>query len=142
MPTPRFALLIAFLLMPLVTSLGCSGEHTVTLKISGTSTSEEREKISEKAKSLIEGSSHYISSYHMNDSYTVNVGPVMDVDAFVKQIDFGKVTKVEDRTIYVDVNAKPDAEEPAATDPAPMETEPTPETPVQEAPMDASREEK
>lgn len=146
MPRERFALLVGLLVLPFLTSLGCSTENMVTLKISGTSTSEEREKISEKAKSLTDGSSNYISSYHMNDTYTVNVGPVMDVKAFVEQIDFGKVTKVEERTIYVDLNPEPEAEEPpaadpATTDPAPMKTEPMEEAPKEESPMEASSEE-
>lgn len=138
MPSQRFAIVLGLLVLPLLTVLGCSGKHAVTLKVSGTTTSEEREKISEKAKSLTDGSSNYITSYHMNDTYTVNVGPVMDVEAFVKQIDFGKVTKVEERTIYVDLNAEPEAEEPATTDPAvtdpaPMETEPMEEVPMETA---------
>ncbi|MBA2116198.1 hypothetical protein [Bremerella alba] len=147
MRSQRFMLLVGLLVLPLLTALGCSGKHTVTLKVSGTSTSEQREKISETAKSLTDGNSNYISAYHMNDTYTVNVGPVMDVEAFVKQIDFGKVTKVEDRTIYVDLNAKPDAEEPAATDPAttdpaPTEIGPMEETPLETVPMDSASEEK
>ncbi|QDU73803.1 hypothetical protein Pan97_08030 [Bremerella volcania] len=136
MSIQRCLLIVGLLVLPILTSLGCSGENMVTLKISGTSTSEEREKISEKAKSLTDGSSNYITSYHMNNTYTVNVGPVTDVEAFVQQIDFGKVTKVEERTIYVDLDAEPDAEEPAATDPtttdpAPMETKPMEETPME-----------
>ncbi len=130
----------------LLATLGCSGENMVSLKISGTTTSEEREKISEKAKSLTDGNSNYITSYHMNDTYTVNVGPVMDVKAFVEQIDFGKVTKVEERTIYIDYGVDPKAEDPPAadppaTDPAPMATEPTEDGPMEEAPMESEGEE-
>jgi len=141
MSSPRLALLIGLLVLPMLTSLGCSGENMVTLKVSGTTNSEEREKISEKAKSLTDGSSNYITSYHMGETYTVNVGPVMDVEAFVEQIDFGKVTKVEERTIYVDLNAEPEADtpavtDPATTDPAPTETEPMEETPAEESPME------
>lgn len=137
MVSQRYALLIGLLVLPILSSLGCSGEHMVTLKISGTSTSEQRDKISEKAKSLTDGSSNYFSSYHMNDTYTVNVGPVMDVEAFVEQIDFGKVTKVEERTIFIDLNAQPEAEEPAANDPASTEPEP-----MEEAATDSTGEEK
>jgi len=148
---PRSLALLGLLILPLAAAIGCSGENMVTLKITGTTTSAEREKISDKAKSLTDGAGNYITSYHMNDTYTVNVGPVMDVEAFAQQIDFGKVTKVEDRTIYVDLNAKPDAEDPQTTDPAPMdsapmdsapmETEPMEEAPMETAPMDSASEE-
>lgn len=138
MTIQRYLLIVGLVALPLLGSLGCSTENMVTLKISGTSTSEERDKISEKAKSLTDGNSNFISSYHMNDTYTVNVGPVMDVKAFVEKIDFGKVTKVEERTIYVDLNPEPEEEpaatdEPEITDPAPMEAEPMKESPMEEA---------
>lgn len=147
MSASRCLLLVGFIVLPLLASLGCSGENMVTLKISGTTTSAEREEISEKAKSLTDGNGNYITTYHMNDTYTVNVGPVMDVKAFVQQIDFGKVTKVEERTIYVDYGAAPEAEQPAATDPettdpAPMATEPMEDAPMHEAPMESESEEK
>ncbi|MFN3149190.1 hypothetical protein [Bremerella sp.] len=147
MPIQRYLLIVALIALPVLSSLGCSTENMVTLKISGTSTSEERDKISEKAKSLTDGNSNFISSYHMNDTYTVNVGPVMDVKAFVEQIDFGKVTKVEERTIYVDLNPESEAEpaatdKPEVTDPAPMETEPIKEAPMEDAPMEPVSEEK
>lgn len=118
MPSERFARLIALMAVLLVGSLGCSSENMVTLKISGTSTKAQRDQISEKAEALTDGSSHFITSYQMNDTYTVNVGPVMDVKGFVKQIDFGKVAKVEDRTIYIEFSTKPVAEVPAPVDPA------------------------
>ncbi len=65
---------------------------------------------------MTDGSSHSMSSYHTGDVYTVNISPVTDVDAFAQKIDFGKVTKVEERTVYVDYGME--AEMPSVTDPA------------------------
>lgn len=117
--------LLALLILPLV---GCMDpETTVTIEVTGTTTSAQRESILEDAKSLTGSSSHSQMSSYMNDVYTIHLSPVDDVQAYADKIDFGKVTKVEGRTVYVDLNADP--AEPEVTDPA------APDEPAAEEPM-------
>lgn len=117
--------LLTLLISPLV---GCMDPNTtVTIEVSGTTTSEERESILEDAIVLTNSNSRSYTSGYMNDVYTIHLSPVEDVQAYADKIDFGTVTKVEGRTIYVDLNTQP--AEPEVTDPA------VPEEPEGEEPM-------
>jgi hypothetical protein len=96
-------------LMPLLAILvlavsGCGKSDpatTVTIEITGISDEADRDAVSEKLPEWTDGSGHSMTSSWSNDKMTINLSPVSDVQAFSEQIDFGKVTQVEDRTVKV-----------------------------------------
>jgi hypothetical protein len=88
--------------------VGCniSFEHdpstSVTLTISGIETEEARQELRETLEGMTDHSGYMMSTSIRGDKMTATLSPVSDVDSFVKKINFGKVTNVDDRNIQVD----------------------------------------
>jgi uncharacterized lipoprotein YajG len=104
------------MLSPLIAVLllaGCSygPEQTVTIEITGTMDDAEQDQITEKLKTMTDGSGHSMSSFSSGNSMTIELAPVSDVQAFADKIDFGEVTAVEGRTVKVSVGDDADGEE-------------------------------
>ena len=97
-------LLLPVMLLGLV---GCnfSLEHdpaeTVTVKITGVSEQSDRDRVKENLEDCIQGVMHMMTSNASGSEMTVQVSPVTDVEKFVQEIKFGKVTEVQGRTIKV-----------------------------------------
>jgi len=77
--------------------------NTVTLKITGVEDDATEDAITDKLQTMTDGN-HSMSWFKMGGVLTVELSPVKDVEAFVRRIDFGTVTKVEERTISVEVS--------------------------------------
>jgi hypothetical protein len=84
---------------------GCSFKHDpakmVTIEVTGATTEADRDRIQEAVKKWVDGSSHVMTTMHSGGTFSIDLSPVTDVDAFVKKIDFGEVTKVDGRKISV-----------------------------------------
>lgn len=101
----RFLNIAGLLIVPVVIT-GCSSygpEETVTIEITGTLDDAKDEQITEKLKTMTDGSGHSMSSFSSGTSKTIELAPVSDVQAFADKIDFGEVTAVEGRTVKVSV---------------------------------------
>lgn len=87
---------------------GCdlSLEHdpatSVKLVISGIEGEDARQAVKDALEDMTDGSGHLMTSKIVGDTMTTTLSPVSDVDAFVKEIDFGTVTEVDGRKIKVD----------------------------------------
>ncbi|MEW4452489.1 hypothetical protein AB1L30_07435 [Bremerella sp. JC817] len=104
--------MLVLLLLPMIGCGGCSQEKQIVLVISGTETSEQRKAIQENTSAWLDGSQSYFTlGYESGGVYTLKISPVEDVQAAAEKIDFGTVTKIEDRTIYVEYHPPADAEE-------------------------------
>lgn len=92
------------LVIPIVIT-GCTygPEQTVTIEITGTLDDAQQEEITEKLKTMTDGSSHSVSTMSSGNSMTITLAPVSDVQAFVDKINFGEVTAVEGRTVEISV---------------------------------------
>jgi hypothetical protein len=88
---------------------GCSFKHDpakmVTIEVTGVTTEADRERIKESVKKWVDGSSNMMTTMHTGGSLSIDLSPVTDVDAFVKKINFGEVTKVDGRKISVTFKA-------------------------------------
>ena len=91
---------------------GCRMQHDpskmVTIEISGIPDGKESERVLERideaqkqSKKWTDGSSNVMNWNGTGQQMTVEMAPVSDVDAFVKKLDFGRVTAVEGRKIKV-----------------------------------------
>jgi len=84
---------------------GCNFKHDpakmVTIEVTGATTEADRTRIQDAVKKWVDGSSHLMTTMHSGDSFSIDLSPVTDVDAFVKKIDFGEVTKVDGRKVSV-----------------------------------------
>jgi len=82
---------------------GCSFKHDpatmVTLEITGISADADIERVKEAVKKWTDGGSHLMTTRHSGENLSIDLSPVTDVDAFVKKIDFGDVTAVDNRKI-------------------------------------------
>ena len=97
---------IVCVLAALVTATaGCNFKHDpatmVTIQVTGATTDADRERIKDGVKKWVDGSSHMMTTSHSGGTLSIDLSPVTDVDAFVKKIDFGEVTKVDGRKINV-----------------------------------------
>jgi hypothetical protein len=95
-----------------LSSIGCRLQHDpskmVTIEISGIPDGKESERVLERideaqkqSKKWTDGSSNVMNWNGTGQQMTVEMAPVSDVDAFVKKLDFGRVTAVEGRKIKV-----------------------------------------
>jgi len=80
----------------------------VSIEVSGVTSPTEGERVKQsidraqkESKKWTDGSSNVMTWSEGGQQMKVEVRPVSDVDAFVKQIDFGEVTQVDGRTIKV-----------------------------------------
>ena len=74
----------------------------VTVVITGLSDEAIRDEIQETLKGMVDGSSYQMRSQWTGDTMSVELSPVDDVDAFIRKINFGKVTAVNGRNIQVE----------------------------------------
>lgn len=77
-------------------------DQIVTVEIAGVGLDTDRRRVVETLKSMTEGPGQYLTSVASGDSMTVRLSPVDDVDGFSRRIPFGKVTKIDGRTVKVD----------------------------------------
>jgi hypothetical protein len=86
-------------------AIGCNFKHDpakmVTIEVTGATTDADRRRIQDAVKKWVDGSSHMMTTMHSGQSFSIDLSPVTDVDAFAKKIDFGEVTKVDGRKISV-----------------------------------------
>ena len=105
-PSSIRARTIVYVAAALVTvASGCSFKHDpakmVTIEVTGATTDADRDRIQDAVKQWVDGSSHMMTTMHSGDTFSIDLSPVTDVDAFVKKITFGEVTKVDGRKISV-----------------------------------------
>ena len=89
-------------------------EETVTITVSGVADSEMRQQLNKAIIAIVKpsGGDWRVSFSTIGDKTIFRVCPIADPKAFADKIDFGKVTRVEDRSI--DVEAGPPSHDPAA----------------------------
>ncbi len=75
---------------------------SVKLIISRIDGEDARQSIKDTLEDMIDGSVQMMTTKIAGDTMTTTLAPVSDVDAFVKKINFGTVTEVDDRNIKVD----------------------------------------
>ncbi len=80
-------------------------DATVTVEIVANISDGQREQIREKLEGMLDAprSSVSLKHTHIGNKLTFELSPVSDVQAFVKKIDFGKVTEVKDRSVKVEL---------------------------------------
>ena len=95
-----------------LSSTGCRLQNDpskmVTIEINGIPDGKESERVLERideaqkqTKKWTDGSSNVMNWNGTGQQMTVEMAPVSDVDAFVKQLDFGRVTAVDGRKIKI-----------------------------------------
>ena len=98
------AILLAFAFV--LKGCGINIEHdpakTITIEISDISLETDRDRVKEILKGMTDGSNHLLTSTRSGDKMTVKLSPVTDVKAFSRQINFGKVTEVNERSVKVE----------------------------------------
>lgn len=105
--------MVCLLAAPIVIT-GCTygPEETVTIEITGSLDDAQQEEITEKLKTMTDGSGHSMSSISSGNTTTITLAPVSDVQGFADKIDFGEVTAVEGCTVKISVGeTEPDAAE-------------------------------
>ena len=86
---------------------GCNPFHTdpettVTLTISPVSKSKDRDEILEILSGLTDKPNHTMSVRMDGETMHITLSPVRDVQAFARQINFGQVQEVKDRSIIIE----------------------------------------
>jgi hypothetical protein len=79
-------------------------EATVTITVHGAVDSETKQRFNDAIIAIVKsaGGNWRVSHSNIGDSTMFTVGPVTDVKSFADKIDFGKVTRVEGRSIDVE----------------------------------------
>lgn len=97
--------MVCLLVAPIVIT-GCTygPEETVTIEITGSLDEAQQEEITEKLKTMTEGSGHSLSTMSSGTTTTITLAPISDVQAFADKIDFGEVTAVEGRTVKISID--------------------------------------
>jgi hypothetical protein len=89
--------------------------QVVNIEIFGTVDEIQRDQISRRVPELMDRG-EYVTRFHTRDGVLIaRVAPVADVKAFAARIDFGKVTRISGRTIYVSATPVPAAGTAAAS---------------------------
>jgi hypothetical protein len=97
-------ILIGALGAVLLAAGGCTGNDpklTVTVSVTGIASVEESDRIEKSLKDLVSGPVRYTSSSRMGDTLTIQLSPVIDVQAFSRKINFGRVTESQGNTVKV-----------------------------------------
>jgi len=100
-------IIVCLLLIPALLFLpGCNPfshdpEKTVIIEISPITRNSDREEIAEILSGMTDGSGHTMTIRTNGDKMTVRLSPVRDIEAFARRINFGRVERIEDRTITI-----------------------------------------
>jgi hypothetical protein len=93
-------------------AFGCSLEGdpkvTVTVVVTGIPSKADSEQVEQALKEMVGGPVRYTSSTWTGDTLTIRLSPVVDFQAFSRNIKFGKVTESQGGTVKVEF-AKPRA---------------------------------
>lgn len=90
------------------TQSGCSSSpadqsNEIILKVTGADTDEARKAVDEELKTMSDRPGNYNTSMNWSTGkpLTIKFGPVADPQKFAEKVKFGKVDKIEDRTVFI-----------------------------------------
>lgn len=105
-----FLLLLLFGCLIVATQSGCGapgdeplGPEEIRLKISGADSDEARDAIQAELENMsdLPGNHNTSMRWASGQPLTIKFGPVADPQKFAEKVKFGKVDKIEDRTVFI-----------------------------------------